>query len=663
MVELINILQTIGDVTLANLWFPLIVWTVIALPITVFLHRTDRIPPVYQYHSRMALLLVLPLGIAGSYLVEIIGEALTSTQTVAAKFIVVQNPITVSATNSQPTLWNSLSDPMFWIGLTTVFLAIGAIYYLLRFIYNSIQLKQLGKKLEFNKLHQIEKLNITKDDNPVPNLNPLIAFSEQANIPFTYGWVNTKIVIPAELKEDPDKMAMAIRHELMHIKHKDFLLNGILLVLKALFWFHPLIHHLYNSSQEFREITCDGEVLSDNQFSKKRYAALLYELAEREYKNSNLAMNMAVNPSSLKKRIQIMSTQNITPSSFRSSFLLTLVTASLVILTISCSDISDNGITNSEFQQAQVQMSANPDAEERPLYVLNGEQVTETDPPDALSRIKSKYIKSIDVLKNQKALDKYGEAGKNGVLEIQFLDGISKETVFSDLKETPAPPTPTGPEGIDSNSPDSPESSPPSPEEEYFVAVEEMPELVGGLESLMTKISYPEEAREAGDEGRVIVRFIVNEEGEVEDPQIMRGVSESLDKEALRVVKQAEFKPGMQRGQPVRVQYSLPIVFKSSSTISKKESNVDLETPKVDGAAMEIQNIQTNQNGTVTGKVVSGEDNTPLAGANIVIAETSKGTSTDQNGEFSIEGLSQGTHKLTISYVGYQALEGTITVE
>ncbi|GAA5520123.1 M56 family metallopeptidase [Aliifodinibius salicampi] len=562
MVELINILQTIGDITLANLWFPLIVWTVIALPITILLHRTDRIPPVYQYHSRMALLLALPLGIAGSYLIEMLGKALASSQAVAAKFIVVPNPISISATNSQTTPWNSLSDPMLWIGLTTIFLAIGAIYYLLRFIYNSIQLKQLAKNLEFNELPQVEELKISIGNNPVPNLNPLIAFSEHANIPFTYGWINTKIVIPAELKEDPDKMGMAIRHELMHIKHKDFLLNGMLLVLKALFWFHPLIHHLYNSSQEFREITCDGEVLSDNQFSKKRYAALLYELAEREYKNSNLARSMAVNPSSLKKRIQIMSTQNITPSSFRSSFLLTLVTASLVILTISCSDITDNGITNSEFQQAQVQMSANPDAKERPLYVLNGEQVTETDPPDALSRIKSKYIKSINVLKNQKALDKYGEAGRNGVLEIQFLDDINKETVFSDLKEAPTPPPPTGPGGTDSNSPDSPESSPPSPEEEYFVAVEQMPELVGGLESLFTKIRYPEEAREAGDEGRVIIRFIVNEEGEVEDPEVIRGVSESLDEEALRVVKEAEFKPGTQRGKPVRVQYSLPIIFR-----------------------------------------------------------------------------------------------------
>ncbi|HLR32884.1 MAG TPA: hypothetical protein VK074_10360, partial [Fodinibius sp.] len=96
MAEFINLILSTGEATLPHLWFPVIIWTIIAAPITLFIHRSKTIPPVYQYHSRMALLLALPLGIAGSYLVEILGEALTSTQAVAAKFIVIQNPITVS---------------------------------------------------------------------------------------------------------------------------------------------------------------------------------------------------------------------------------------------------------------------------------------------------------------------------------------------------------------------------------------------------------------------------------------------------------------------------------------------------------------------------------------------------------------------------------------
>ena len=114
---------------------------------------------------------------------------------------------------------------------------------------------------------------------------------------------------------------------------------------------------------------------------------------------------------------------------------------------------------------------------------------------------------------------------------------------------------------------DGPLSAPPPPpqaeeeEEDFFVVVEEMPELIGGLGELQRKIKYPEMARRAGIEGRVYVQFIVNEQGQVENPVVVRGIGGGADEEAVRAVSQAKFKPGMQRGRPVRVQYSLPIVF------------------------------------------------------------------------------------------------------
>ena len=100
------------------------------------------------------------------------------------------------------------------------------------------------------------------------------------------------------------------------------------------------------------------------------------------------------------------------------------------------------------------------------------------------------------------------------------------------------------------------------PEEDFFVVVEQMPELIGGLGELQSKIRYPEMARRAGIEGRVHIQFIVNERGEVENPVVARGIGGGADEEALRVVSQAKFTPGMQRGRPVRVQYSLPIFFR-----------------------------------------------------------------------------------------------------
>lgn len=115
---------------------------------------------------------------------------------------------------------------------------------------------------------------------------------------------------------------------------------------------------------------------------------------------------------------------------------------------------------------------------------------------------------------------------------------------------------------------DEPLEMPPPPEgkeeeeEDFFVVVENMPELIGGLAALQKNIRYPEMARKAGIEGRVIVQFIVNEEGKVENPRVIRGIGGGCDEEALRAVSLAEFKPGRQRGRPVRVQYSLPVIFR-----------------------------------------------------------------------------------------------------
>lgn len=106
---------------------------------------------------------------------------------------------------------------------------------------------------------------------------------------------------------------------------------------------------------------------------------------------------------------------------------------------------------------------------------------------------------------------------------------------------------------------------PPPPkeeEEQFFIVVENMPQLIGGLGKLQSQVTYPEMARRAGIEGRVTIQFIVNERGQVENPRVIRGIGGGCDEEALKAVSKARFTPGLQRGRPVKVQYSLPIVFR-----------------------------------------------------------------------------------------------------
>ncbi len=96
----------------------------------------------------------------------------------------------------------------------------------------------------------------------------------------------------------------------------------------------------------------------------------------------------------------------------------------------------------------------------------------------------------------------------------------------------------------------------------YFVAVEEMPEPIGGLKSIQEKIIYPEIARRAGIEGKVFVRAYVDETGSVKRAEVIKGIGLGCDEAALDAVLNTKFKPGKQRGKLIKVQIIIPIVFK-----------------------------------------------------------------------------------------------------
>lgn len=106
------------------------------------------------------------------------------------------------------------------------------------------------------------------------------------------------------------------------------------------------------------------------------------------------------------------------------------------------------------------------------------------------------------------------------------------------------------------------------PEEQtIFEVVEHMPEFPGGMAACLTflskNIKYPPIAQENGTQGRVIIQFVVNKDGSIVDPKVVRSVDPYLDKEALRVIlTMPKWKPGMQRGKPVRVKYTVPVMFR-----------------------------------------------------------------------------------------------------
>ena len=104
---------------------------------------------------------------------------------------------------------------------------------------------------------------------------------------------------------------------------------------------------------------------------------------------------------------------------------------------------------------------------------------------------------------------------------------------------------------------------------QVYQAVEKMPEFPGGkqrlLDWVMKSIQYPAEAREMGIQGRVIVQFVVNKSGKAVEPVIVQSLHHLLDDEAIRLIESMpRWKPGEEKGEPVRVKFTMPINFRLS---------------------------------------------------------------------------------------------------
>ncbi len=100
-----------------------------------------------------------------------------------------------------------------------------------------------------------------------------------------------------------------------------------------------------------------------------------------------------------------------------------------------------------------------------------------------------------------------------------------------------------------------------------FEVVEKMPEYPGGMSAMMEfigkNIKYPVAAQKAKIQGRVVIQFIVDKEGNIICPRVIRGADPLLDAEAIRLTTiMPKWKPGMQRGQAVNVKYTVPIMFR-----------------------------------------------------------------------------------------------------
>ncbi|MAO65506.1 MAG: hypothetical protein CL666_10950 [Balneola sp.] len=598
MFELVYYLREIGNFSLDAIWFPLGIWTLCCGIAFLVLRNQEGLNPLFHYHLRTAALLSLPFGIGAAALMNRIPVWFAESN-IETAFFVVMNPIELvpSANNSTAEISINWMEPSLLIGVATVLVAFISLIMLGRLLSSYIALKSLYKNLSITKLQDVVS-GASDNDRPIK-----LAFHDHPLVPFTFGWKQPVIVLPKLLQHEPEKLEMALQHELTHIKRGDYLLQLALSMIESVFWFHPLIRYGNQEIDTYREISCDQEVLSRSDFSIKSYANLLYELVPLSSGAERLSVSMAVKNSTLKKRIKTMKYHKLHKTSFRQSIAFLMLMIVGITLPIACSDLrgpqglSEEELINTKFDLANSTLSVNgkeivtfPEnnignapslnsgiafsAREYGSIIISGTEFEGAVKSATLSGSKLRFNTNELNFEVNKPDGKFID-GEAQLWVRHFPNKVSatwlmSSVPYSKLKEAsfdnyPIPDT----KGV---------ANAGKEDDDFFVVVEEMPVLIDGMKSIQSKIEYPELARRAGIEGRVTVQFIVNENGDVENPKVVRGIGGGADEEALRVINQAKFEPGMQHGQPVRVQYALSINFRlQDSDFSSGENNVQKE--------------------------------------------------------------------------------------
>ena len=190
--------------------------------------------------------------------------------------------------------------------------------------------------------------------------------------------------------------------------------------------------------------------------------------------------------------------------------------------------------------------------------------------------------------------------------------------------------------------------------DETYMVVEDQPEPEGGMKAfykyVTENLNYPTEARQKGIEGKVFVQFVVDKDGSLSEVKAIKGIGSGCDEEAVRVIAESPvWNPGKQRGKSVKVRMVMPINFR----LGEEEPKAETDAIKNDQGGMKVQ--ISKQGSLAKGTVVS-ENGDPLAGANIVIKGTNRGTVTDTAGEFTLQLEDEDNEPVVVvSFVGYQS--------
>lgn len=411
-----------------------------------------------------------------------------------------------------------------------------------------------------------------------------------------FSWMHFVVVSEADLAENGREILL---HEQAHVRQRhswDLLLADVCIFLQ---WYNPAAWLLKQELQTVHEYEADDWVLRQG-VDAKNYQLLLIKKAvgTRLYSMAN-----SFNHSSLKKRITMMLKKK-SNSWARVKYLYVFPLAAVTVAAFARPEVTQpldelsavkvtdfsamwkaervqnlpaseaNGagasVTAASISVASVSMAPAASSRQQAVFKVKGAVLSATD--------QQPIIGASVVIKDT---NKGTITDLDGRFELELSEGqslvvsyVGFETVFVPVNK-PADGQPvsvqvrmkSSKETQSANSVTVVGTASSTTQEETYMVVEQMPEFPGGMTGLMQYVAdhmkYPTEAHKAKEQGRVIVQFVVEKDGSVSNLKVVRSVSPLLDAEAIRVMSMMpKWKPGMQRGEAVRVKFTIPVTFR-----------------------------------------------------------------------------------------------------
>ncbi|UII30881.1 TonB family protein [Fulvivirga ulvae] len=396
-----------------------------------------------------------------------------------------------------------------------------------------------------------------------------------------------------------------MEHEAVHVSQRHTLDIMVMELVKILFWVNPVAWWMHKSLRDVHEYLADQSIIK--YADSESYSSLLAKMALRQM---SLSVGHHFNKSMTLKRIKMIKSPKTKFKNWKLASMIVVTT--LVVTVFSCNDVN-------EVMETAVQKEI-PASLEPELKRLQKQY------PDA------EFVYIETDAENKQRLENLGELDPKAIAYTREW----KETGMIGIIVSK-----TGPV---QNLPDA---------DGVFTIVEETAVPEGGYEvmyaQLAEALTYPEQARKLGVEGKVYIEFIVDTDGSLTNITVKKGIGAGCDNAALEAMKTiGPFKPAKQRGKAVKQRLILPVSFKLDDETALSKINQEEII-----IVQEKFNVKVERNGLAVSGKVTGPDGKPMPGTNVIIKGTNNGTVCDRDGTFKLT-VFRKTDELVFSYVGFE---------